>query len=287
MNNIIWLASYPKSGNTWLRLFLTNLLDENDEPAEINKITSTSGIASSRGIFDELSGIEASDLSHDDTDILRPEVYKIMSNEAKKTLFVKVHDAYRILKTGKALFPINATKGVIYIVRNPLDLAVSYANHNNSTIEQSIKKMGDSKTGLCKGNAKLINQLRQIMFSWSEHVLSWINAENQNVHIMRYEDMKNKPLETFSDSVKFASLDFSSQEIEKALKLCSFEVLQKQEQEIGFREKATNSKSFFRKGKVGSWREKLNSENVKQLINDHKDVMIKFGYLTKKNEIIF
>lgn len=286
MKNIIWLASYPKSGNTWYRLFLSNLLEDNDEPVDINEITRTGGIASARAIFDNLSGIEASDLSYEDVDILRPEIYKLMSDEAEQTLFVKVHDSYSFL-FGKPMFPPEATKGIIYILRNPLDVSVSYANHNNTTIERSIKIMGDNDHGLCTNNKKLHNQLRQKLLSWNNHVLSWINAPNQNIHIMRYEDMKNKSLETFSASVKFAGLDYSKENIEKALKSCSFEELQKQEKKSGFKEKAPSSKSFFRKGEIGSWREKLNKENVKQLINDHKIVMQKFGYLTDENDLVY
>ena len=73
MNGIIWLASYPKSGNTWFRVFLTNLRGEEDGPAQINKLGSTP-IASARGIFDDEAGIEASDLTPDEIDRLRPEI---------------------------------------------------------------------------------------------------------------------------------------------------------------------------------------------------------------------
>jgi hypothetical protein len=287
MKNIIWLASYPKSGNTWFRIFLSNLLDEKEDPADINKITSTHGIASARHIFDEITGIEASDLSHDEADLLRPGLYNIISEEAKKTLFIKVHDAYTFLPDKSPLFPPSATKGVIYVIRNPLDVAVSYANHNGCTLQESIDIMGDEHHGLCTKNRKLVNQLRQKMGSWSQHVISWTNAKEQNAHVVRYEDMQELPLNTFTSAVDFAGLDFARKAIEEAIRNSRFEVLKQQEQEKGFKEKSAKSPSFFRQGKIGSWREHLTPEQVKQIVHDHGAVMQKFGYLTANGEIVY
>ncbi|MDX9697324.1 MAG: hypothetical protein RBT49_16150, partial [Bacteroidales bacterium] len=87
--NIVWLASYPKSGNTWFRVFLTNLLNEKTEPAHINDLTETS-ISSSRKIFDDYTGLSSSDLSFDEIDKLRPDVYRMQSDESAELLFKKV-----------------------------------------------------------------------------------------------------------------------------------------------------------------------------------------------------
>ena len=277
MKNIIWLASYPKSGNTWFRIFLSNLLDDKEDPVDINKITSTHGIASARHIFDEITGIEASDLSHDEADLLRPGLYKIISDEAKETLIIKVHDAYTFLPDKSPLFPPSATKGVIYIIRNPLDVAVSYANHNSCTVQKSIEMIGDRNHGLCTKNKRLVNQLRQKMGNWSNHVLSWTEATDHKVHVMRYEDMKQSPFETFSSAIKFADLDFGRKAVVEAIKKSSFEELQKQEKDKGFKEKAADSPSFFRKGEIGSWGEQLTPEQAQQIIKDHGVVMKQFG----------
>jgi len=287
MKNIIWLASYPKSGNTWFRIFLSNLLDDKEDPADINKITSTHGIASARHIFDEITGIEASDLSHDEADLLRPGLYNIISEEAKRTLFIKVHDAYTYLPDKSPLFPPSASKGVIYIIRNPLDVAVSYANHNSCTVQKSIDMMGDRNHGLCTKNRRLINQLRQKMGNWSNHVLSWNEAPEHKLHVMRYEDMKQSPVETFSSAIKFAEFDFDGKAVVEAIKKSSFEELQKQEKEKGFKEKAADSPSFFRKGEPGSWREQLTPEQAQQIIKENSVVMKKFGYLTEAGEIVY
>jgi hypothetical protein len=287
MKKIIWLASYPKSGNTWFRIFLSNLFDDKEDPADINKITSTQGIASARHIFDETTGIEASDLSHDEVDILRPGLYNSISDEAKETLFIKVHDAYTFLPDRSPLFPASATKGIIYIIRNPLDVAVSNSNHNRCTVQKSIERMGDGSYGLCGKNKRLKDQLRQKIGSWSDHVMSWTNAPDQKIHIIRYEDMKQAPAESFTAAIQFAGLHFDPEAVEAAIKNSSFEEMQKQEKEKGFKERPSGALSFFRKGEAGSWREQLTPEQVKQILHDHGRVMQSYGYLTPEGEIVY
>jgi hypothetical protein len=287
MKNIIWLASYPKSGNTWFRIFLSSLLGDEKEPTDINKISSTHGIASARHIFDELTGIEASDLSHDEVDIMRPGLYNRISDDSNQTLFIKVHDAYTYLPDNSPLFPPSATKGIIYIIRNPLDVAVSNSNHNSCTVQQSIETMCDGNHGLCAKTKKLKNQLRQKMGTWSGHVTSWANAQDQDVHVVRYEDMKQSPLETFSAAIRFAGLDFGPKDVGAAIQKSSFGEMQKQEKEKGFKERPIGAPSFFRKGEVGSWREQLTTEQVRQIIDAHGTVMRKFGYLTEDGETVY
>ncbi|NOZ51459.1 MAG: sulfotransferase domain-containing protein, partial [Chloroflexi bacterium] len=81
MNGIIWLASYPKSGNTWMRVFLTNYLRDSDEPAEINNLDG-GPIASARDIFDRVIGVESSDLTAEEIDRFRPAVYEQVAAES-------------------------------------------------------------------------------------------------------------------------------------------------------------------------------------------------------------
>jgi hypothetical protein len=287
MKNIVWLASYPKSGNTWFRIFLSSLLGDEKEPTDINNINSTHRIASARHIFDELTGIEASDLSHDEVDTLRPGLYSRLSDDANQPLFIKVHDAYTYLPDSSPLFPPSATKGIIYIIRNPLDVAVSNSNHNCCTVQQSIDTMGDGNHGLCAKNKKLKDQLRQKIGKWSDHVRSWTNAQDQDIHIVRYEDMKQSPVETFMAAIRFAGLDFDLKAVGAAVKKSSFGEMQKQEKEKGFKERPIGAPSFFRKGEVGSWREQLTTEQVKQIIDAHSGVMQKFGYLTEDGELVY
>jgi hypothetical protein len=120
MSGIFWLASYPKSGNTWFRVFLTNLLRNSDTPANINELDK-SPIASGRAIFDEAMGFEASDLTADEIDQLRPELYIHLAETAEEPLFMKVHDAYTDMAEHTPIIPREATAGAFYFLRNPVE----------------------------------------------------------------------------------------------------------------------------------------------------------------------
>jgi hypothetical protein len=286
MNRITWLASYPKSGNTWFRIFLTNLLNEEDGPADINDLEKTP-IASARGIFDDVMGLEASDLDADEIDHLRPDLYLNLAENADSPLYMKIHDAWTTLPDNRPLIPRDATDRALYFVRNPLDVAVSFAHHNGWDYDRSIEKMADDSFTFCGNPKRLHNQLRQKVLSWSGHVESWTDGPSFPVHVMRYEDMKTSPLETFTKAVSFMGLPHSSDQIEKALAHSAFDVVRKQEEQDGFKEKSPASARFFRKGQTGSWRAELNETQAERIVSDHFAVMRRFGYLDENGGIVY
>lgn len=284
--NVIWLASYPKSGNTWFRVFLTNLLYATDSPANINDLAETS-ISSSRKVFDDYTGISSADLTNAEIDKLRPEVYKLQSQESEDLLFKKVHDKFYFVSENQALFPPEITKGVIYLIRNPLDVLVSFAYHSAKNTDKMLGALNNHTYAFCDNQNKLPNQLRQIMGSWSDHVQSWTEQKQMPIHVIRYEDMINSTFESFSNAMKFLDIEKSEKEIKKAIQQSDFKILSKQEKEYGFKEKMIKSKSFFRKGKIGDWRNHLNKDIVESVIDNHAVIMRKFGYLDTNNQPIF
>jgi len=286
VSGIYWLASYPKSGNTWLRIFLTNYWRDGDEPADINQLDN-SPIASARGVFDELSGVEASDLTPDEIDLYRPAVYSTMAARSKTPLFLKVHDAYTTNSAGKPILAPDATFGAIYLLRNPLDIAVSYAHHAGTTVEEMVERLCRPMHTLNKSLSKLHNQLRQKLLSWSDHVLSWVDAPPFPVHPVRYEDMVHQPEATFTGIVRFLGISVVQARVRKALEFSDFERLKTQEATIGFNERAPKAKNFFRAGRTGSWRNVLTEAQVAALISTHQDVMRRFGYLNADNTPIY
>ncbi len=285
MKGIIWLASYPKSGNTWFRIFLANLKGDQKTPVDINALEG-SPIASARSIFDYNVGIEASDLDFDEIDRLRPEVYQHMAEKSEETLFMKVHDAYIHVNENRLLFPLGATSGAVYLIRNPLDVAVSFAYHLNVDYDTVISRMADENHSFCDHNDRLQNQLRQQLLSWSGHVLSWTRAKIP-ICVLRYEDMKQNPVETFKMAVRFLKLTQEENRIKSALTLSTFEELQRQEKKMGFREKSPETEMFFRRGEVGAWRDELTGGQARRIIMDHGKVMRSFGYLNQQNHVVF
>jgi len=277
--NIIWLASYPKSGNTWFRAFLTALLNPDNPGLDINNLHPTT-IASSRQLFGEMAGISSAEMLPDEVDLLRPLVYRQNALESHERIYHTLHDAWHILPNGKSLIPGDVTCAVIYFIRNPLDVAVSFAHHLNAKVDKTIAIMNNPTYAFCDRDDRLHNQLRQRLFTWSGHVKSWVDDSGLPVMVIRYEDMSSAPFETFSRAVSFAGLSHTPAEIQSALDFASFERLKKQEEEKGFMEKSILSESFFRKGIVGDWQSVLSMEQVKQIVDVHGEVMRRFGYMS-------
>jgi aryl sulfotransferase len=274
---IIWLASYPKSGNTWIRAFLTALLHPGKDGLDINNMV-PSTVASSRQLFDEMSGVSASDLLPEEIDCLRPAIYRQNAMESDELLYHKIHDAWIRLPGGEPLIPADVTRAVIYIIRNPLDVAVSFAHHLHTGIDKTIDIMNNPDYAFCDRRDRLANQLRQQLLTWSGHVKSWVDESGLPVCVMRYEDMSAQPEITFSKALDFIGLLYTSNEIKAALKLCDFSRLQKQEEEKGFSEKNARSLSFFRKGTVGDWRNVLTRDQILRITGAHGITMARFGY---------
>jgi aryl sulfotransferase len=275
---IYWLASYPKSGNTWVRAFISNLKRAAGGPVDINELE-TGDIASSYAWVEQALGVEIEELSQDEIDRLRPQAYAWLARAATEPGYHKIHDAFSRLGDSQELFPHHAALGALYIVRNPLDVAISFAHHCHCDIDQAILRMGDPAFSFCGSEKRLHPQLRQKLLSWSSHVESWLDAPGLNRLVVRYEDMQASPLETFTAAAGFLELPSDEPSILRALDHCKMETLQKQEKEKGFKERMPKAASFFRKGIAGDWVETLTPGQVDTIIRDHGQVMARLGYL--------
>jgi hypothetical protein len=281
MKNLLWLASYPKSGNTWMRIFLANLQKEADEPMDINALGDY--WANNRELFNNFSGLESSLLTDDETLHIRYQIYEHLDEVTEKLTILKTHAPYLRNTNGERLFPKSVSLGVIYLIRDPLDIAISMANHNSSTLDEAITLMADETYALFanKGYSSQ-KQLFEPVSSWGENVLSWVEECEFPLLIIRYEDLVFQSFESFSRAAHFAGLSDDPNRIKHSIDNSSFDVLQKQEQANGFREKPkTMGDFFFRKGKVGAWREELSPAQVERIIHDQGEVMRRFGYLTE------
>jgi hypothetical protein len=283
LKKFIWLVSYPKSGNTWVRLFLHAL--QNDAKVEsLNKIDSTNGIASSRFIAEEYLGIETSEIPDEIIQKYRPQIFTKWAEDIKDEAIVKVHDA--AFHNGIFTFPKEVTKNVILIVRNPFDMAASYANHMQFSIDNAVVALCNGNNALARNNKRLTNQLTQYMGSWSDFYNSWKNAYQNDLHIVKYEDLKNNPVETFTKIVDVIGWKYTSEQIIAAIDAVEFDKLKKLEENNGFKEKPTHTKNFFRQGKIGGWRNEITTEQANLLINRHFYTLLQLGYIDENGNIL-
>ena len=274
MGKIIWLASYPKSGNTWLRAFLHNLLRDPPEGYELNKIDDFTIGDSATAWYVKLIGRLPGDWSFEDVGRVRRKAHEAMSRAFPDSVFVKTHNAL-VADAYGPMITIELTAGAIYVVRNPLDVAISYSHHLGKTLDQTITILNSSRSG----NPNTMKNVYQLLGSWSEHVNSWTARPHPGLHVMRYEDMLEKPERTFGGVASFLGLKPPRERLLRAIERCRFDELRKREEAQGFKERSDHSERFFREGRAGQWRELLSSEQVQRVVDAHRPAMQRFGYL--------
>ena len=275
MAGIIWLASYPKSGNTWMRVFLYNLLHGADQENVINKIHTFNRGDSQVHLYNEVSDGDVSEYSLEQLAALRPKMHHMLTRTSNDSVFVKTHCSLTKL-AGEDQITMSATSGAICIVRNPLDVCISMAPHYGVSIDEAIEMMSDDDFMSGGGGG----DVPYLVSSWSRNVESWTGqAENKKIHIVRYEDMANKPKKAFGAVAEFLGLKPPANVLKQAIKKSSFSNLQKQEQKFGFPERREHSSSFFRVGKANQWKKVLTQAQIDRVIEINQETMKRFNYL--------
>jgi hypothetical protein len=293
VNPTFWLASFPKSGNTWFRIVVANLWSGSAEPVDINAIGSTDSIASSRHRLDNHLLVESALLSGDEVDELRPSFYKYAARGGTKAdpdedavmpvRFVKTHDAYTPTATGGPMLAgADGAAGVILFVRDPRDVAGSFANHLDCPIDEAIGYLNDPDFCFADRPDRQHKQLRQRLLGWSGYAQSWLDQRDVPVHLVRYEDMLADPFSSVSEALRFCGIMLDPARLNVAIGFSSIDELQRQEAVKGFREAPRKSKSFFRRGVAGGWRDELSLEQVDRIERIHRPMMQKLGYQLSK-----
>lgn len=276
---IVWIASYPKSGNTWVRAFLHNLvrLQKGEHGAQdINEMARFSTWDLDKKRYAEFLGFEPDNVRHRaEIAATRHAVHRRIADTSDGVVFIKTHNCL-VTDRGHSTINFDVTSGAIYVLRNPLDVAISYAHHAGITVDKAIEEMSlpDAES---RGNEDTVYE---VVGSWSQHVWSWTRNPHRALHVMRYEDIVAGPETAFGALARHLVLNPTRRALKKAVAFSSFTRLQAQEAEKGFRERPPRADgNFFREGRAGQWKDVLTPAQVDRIIRDHGEQMSRFGYL--------
>ena len=280
---IAWLASYPRSGNSWVNVLLANFLSASTEPVGINEIPEAFPVVrvGQRRQHDSVTGISSSNCTEDEAESLRPAVCRALAREAKpgKTLlFCNTHEARGVTPFDEPLFPDDVTVGAVYVVRHPLDVVVSWAFYfGDEDFSDSIASLNSRKNRLGGAGTP---ELRQRLLDWSGHVESWSGAPFPVLWI-RYEDLLADTTGWLGRIALFLRLDEASdpRRLERAVAHSAFARLQENEAREGFLKRSPRSRAcYFRSGVAGGWRRHLSGAQVRDVLAAHGPTMARFGY---------
>jgi len=281
---IIWLASYPKSGNTWLRIFLYHITRiMQGVPLEGNDLhqLDRSSLYEARqvALFEHFLGRPSAEVEWRDILRVRPQVQAEIVRRANQVVFVKTHMALAAVE-GTPVINLGVTLGAIYVARNPLDVVLSLANHMGIPLEYAVEC-------LCLDGYRVPHTAIEVYEpwgSWRENVGSWSSARQDSILLIRYEDMLSEPSKVFGAVMKHLGQRVTAAQIDEAIGLSSFQRLSKMEEEHPFRERSPHAERFFRVGRANQWREKLTEEQIARIVSFNHRYMRRFGYMTPELE---
>ena len=278
---IIWLASYPKSGNTWIRIFLTNLLfSEEKSQLDINK----TGIVQFP-LRSHFANLVDNSLNLEEITNKCISAQNRINLDSKIKIF-KTHSAlWKQPSTGKLFTNLQNTKGIIHVVRDPRNIITSVLDYfNKKNYEEAYEFLINSDNIL--GGDERDNGVPTIISSWSNHYNSWKHF-NKNYLLIKYEDLIKEPEREFFKITNFlssiAEFNFNKQKILQTIDACNFENFTKQEKKSGYIDNSVTNKNlnkkFFRLGPKNNWQILLDSKIRQSIETSFKHEMEELEYL--------
>lgn len=271
---IIWLASYPKSGNTMLRTMLSAYLFSREGSFNFDLLKNIKQFPNENIL--KILNIDRKNRN----EIVRNSIKgQEIINKNRGVGFLKTHNVLYNFKGKYPFTDYNNTLGAIYIVRDPRNVVISYSRHLNLSPE----KVTDI---LIRAKSYEID----IMGTWKENYLSWKNmTQDKKCLLVKYEELIANRKKTFIKILKFIyglremNFNVDNDKLENMLKTTSFDFLKNLENKEGFGESVENKEgkkiAFFDKGPARKWNEELKTDLKNQIEEAFKDEMIELGYL--------
>ena len=278
---IIWIASYPKSGNTWVRSFLSSYYFTTDGNFNFDLLKNIKQFPSREFFKRKLTSINEA-----------AENWLVPQREIKlkgKACFLKTHNVYGSYE-GKSFTTNEFTLGAINIIRDPRNIITSLMNHYSLDENSALKMIGSVHRNLKDSKDEDDYSNYTFISSWSNNYNSWKAAKKFRTLMIKYEDLEINREETFIKIVKFINdlinnkEDINQLKLRKSIETTNFETLKKLEQDYGFSEAAdhTNGKKkkiFFNLGNRNNYKKLLKKKTILSIEELFGKEMKEIGYL--------
>jgi len=279
---IIWIASYPKSGNTWTRAMLSSYFYSEDgifnfeQLKNIKEFPKDSNYLKEKTIGKNLISIAKEWIP----------AQEIINNNLKtKYLFLKTHSSMCSINSYDFTNKKNSLAG-IYIVRDPRNVVASLANHYNKNIEESLKILFNKDAKIQNPTKENINNGLSYISDWGNNYISWKNYKHFEIKIIKYEDLLLNTEYHFTELLffikKYVRFDIDKNKIKNVIKSTNFNILKSSEKKFGFEEKSQmtgKDRPFFDLGNQRNWKKTLNQKVVISINNKYKKIMNELNYL--------
>jgi len=294
--NVVWLASFPKSGNTWIRaiitaarggdrLFAVGQLTSGAQPHHVGSAHYAYALdprlldrSELRQLRDSLVSRAVDQGTHAATDEGPDQVgdASLEPSAPPDPTFRKTHEVYRTGQPGQEPFPARATRAAILIVRDPRSVVCSWAPFFGTELAEAAQRIGAGKD---TKSSPANSSTEQPWGTWSSHARSWLEPTLPfPVHLVRYEDLQQDTVATLLPVLNAVGWQISEAELAQAVHRTKFERLVAEEADRGFRETSPKTNKFFRRGRAQAWREELSPDLISQVAIDHEEMMNRLGY---------
>ena len=281
---IVWLASFPKSGNTYLRSLISAYLYSNDGLFNFDLLKNTIQFPN-KFVFDKI-GIESKNLSEQIKDYIKAQKFIHKLGNKNSIQFVKTHSSCTSIGNYKFL-SFETTLGAIYIVRDPRNVVTSYSKHFKKTKEQSVI---DITNKLIIGVGSKTHPPTHVG-SWKFHYNSWKQLSKFNRYMLvKYEDLLEDPEKILVSVLNFiyklgnSKISIDKKKLENSIASTDFDKMQKLEKKEGFFESKKNEKNsenipFFNLGKKNNWKNNLDNTLIEKIEKTFEKEMLELNYL--------
>lgn len=272
-----FLASYPKSGNTWLRFLLEayrrgGRLDIND----VRICTADSD----KKIMQNASALSVDELGFSGQLLCRPAAMLNFIALSASPVFIKTHFANITPDGYGPCIPWQVTRRAVYVVRDPRSVLLSFSPFYGLSLEKAVEAMASKDFGI--GDNRI--QVNQLLTTWSNHVSSWVGEKRFPVHLVKYEDMVADTAKELTEVLEFLGEEVDADLVNLAVEATKISRLKSLEDEKGFGENLGNEKKFFKAGGT-RWEDELGQKWIRRIEEDHGEVMRLLGYMETESKI--